>query len=150
MEEVLLANALQEAVDELGLNDPYVAGVLGGRTASEVAKEAVTGTKVGDPKFRKSLIEGGGTAVQSSSDPLIVLARKIDPFAREMHKWYEDKVESIEVAAGEKIGKARFAAYGKAAYPDATFTLRLAYGSVKRYPMNGTQAPPWTTFYGLI
>jgi hypothetical protein len=149
MEEALIANTLQEAVDELGPNDPYVKAVLGGRSAAEVAKEVVAGTKAGDAAFRKSLVEGGESAVQSSSDPLIALVRRADPFVREMHKWYEDKVESIEVAAGEKIGKARFEAYGKSAYPDATFTLRLTYGSVKGYPMNGTQAPPWTTFYGL-
>ena len=149
MEEALLANTLQEAVDELGPNDPYVKAVLGGRSAAEVAKEVVAGTKVADPAFRKSLVEGGESAVQSCPDPLIALVRRADPFVREMHKWFEDKVESIEVAAGEKIGKARFEAYGKSAYPDATFTLRLSYGSVKGYPMNGTQAPPWTTFYGL-
>ncbi|MBI4164141.1 MAG: S46 family peptidase [Acidobacteria bacterium] len=149
MEEALIANTLQEAVDQLGPNDPYVKGVLGGRSAAEVAKEAVAGTKLADPAFRKSLMDGGEPAVQASTDPLIALARRVDPFFREMHKWYEDKVESIEVSAGEKIGKARFAAFGKSAYPDATFTLRLSYGSVKGYPMNGTQAPPWTTFYGL-
>ncbi len=149
MEVELLANTLQEAVDELGPNDPYVKSLLGGRTASEVAREAVAGTKIADPAFRKSLVEGSESAVQSSADPLIALLRKAEPYVREMHKWYEDKVESIEVTAGEKIGKARFAALGKSAYPDATFTLRLTYGSVKGYPMNGTQAPPWTTFYGL-
>ena len=149
MEEVLLTNTLQEAVDELGPNDPYVKTILGERTAAQAAKEAIAGTKIADPAFRKSLVEGGESAVQSSNDPLIVLMRKIDPFVREMQKWYEDKVESIEVAAGEKIGKARFAAYGKSLYPDSTFTLRLTYGSVKGYPMNGTQAPVKTTFYGL-
>jgi hypothetical protein len=149
MEEALIANTLQEAVDELGPDDPYVKSVLGGRTAAEVAEEAMSGTKIADPTFRKSLVEGGEAAVAASTDPLIVLARKVDPFVRESQKWYEDKVESAEVAAGEKIGKARFAAFGKSAYPDATFTLRLTYGSVKGYAMNGTQAPTKTTFYGL-
>jgi len=64
-------------------------------------------------------------------------------------KWHEDNVQSVEMKAGEKIGQARFAAYGKSLYPDATFTLRLAFGAVKGYPMNGTIAPVRTTFYGL-
>jgi hypothetical protein len=51
--------------------------------------------------------------------------------------------------AGEKLGKARFLVYGKDAYPDATFTLRLSYGTVDGFPYNGTIAPPFTTFYGL-
>ena len=58
-------------------------------------------------------------------------------------------MESVEQRAGEELGKARFAVYGKTAYPDATFTLRLSYGQMKGYPMNGTKAPSKTTFYGL-
>ena len=58
-----------------------------------------------------------------------------------MIKWYEDNVQSVEQRAGEQLGKARFAVYGKTTYPDATFTLRLSYGQVKGYPMNGTKAP---------
>ena len=149
MEEVLLANTLQEAADELGPDDPYVKAVLAGRTAAEVAKDAISGTKMGSAEFRKSLVAGGEVAVAASTDPLVVLVRKIDPFMREMQKYYEANVEGVEIAAGEKIGKARFAAFGKSAYPDATFTLRLTYGKVKGYPMNGTEAPPQTTFFGL-
>jgi hypothetical protein len=95
------------------------------------------------------LLDGGEAAIAASQDPLIVLARRIDPIGREMIKWQEDNVDSVEQRAGEQLGKARFLAFGKSTYPDATFTLRLSYGAVQGYPMNGTVAPPKTTLYGL-
>jgi Peptidase S46 len=148
-ERAMLAGFLGLAQDELGPDDPFIRAVLGGRSPAEVAGEAMNGTRMVDASFRKALVEGGESAVEASTDPLIVLARKVDPWRRQMIKAYEDQVESVETPAGEKIGKARFAAYGKSLYPDATFTLRLSFGAVKGYPMNGTQAPPHTTFYGL-
>jgi hypothetical protein len=149
MEMALLTGSIQESLDVLGPDDPFIKTVLNGRSPADVAHQVVEGTKLGDPAFRKALIEGGQTAVGSSTDPAIVLARKIDPIVREVKKWMEDNVESVMTEAGQKIGLARFAVYGKSVYPDATFTLRLGYGSVKGYPMNGTEAPPRTTFYGL-
>jgi hypothetical protein len=150
LEEVLVANMLQESLDMLGLGDPFVMAMLpGGRKPEDVASEVVRGTKLADPEFRKSLVEGGEAAVGASTDPMITLARKADPFFRQIHKTYEENVESIETTASENLAKARFAIYGKTAYPDATFTLRLAYGTVQGYPMNGTKAPSKTTFYGL-
>jgi hypothetical protein len=149
MEIALLTDSLQESLDELGANDPFVKAALGGRTPAEAAKQAIEGTRLKDPAFRKGLVEGGPAAVDGSDDPAIVLARKIDPVVRENQKWLEDNVESVLMSAGEKIGQARFAVYGKTEYPDATFTLRLSYGTVKSYAMNGTEAPPKTTFYGL-
>jgi hypothetical protein len=77
------------------------------------------------------------------------MARKIDPIRREQIKWLEDNVLSVQQQAGEQLGKARFAVYGKSTYPDATFTLRLSYGQVKGFPMNGTIAPSKTTMFGL-
>jgi hypothetical protein len=148
-EQAMLTAFLQVAQEELGPGDPFIKSVLAGRTPDAVAREAMSGTKLVDGSFRKALVEGGEAAVKASSDPLIVLARKVDPWRRQMIKAYEDRVESVETSAGEKIGQARFAAYGKSLYPDATFTLRLSYGAVKGYPMNGTDAPYKTTFYGL-
>jgi hypothetical protein len=148
-EEAMLAFSLKDSLDQLGPNDPFVKTVLNGRTPEQVAAEVMRGTKLADPAVRKSLVEGGQAAVNASTDPLIVLARKVDPFFREIRKQYEDTVESVVTAASEKIAKARFDIYGKSIYPDATFTLRLAYGTVKGYPMNGTMAPPHTTFFGL-
>lgn len=148
-EQAMLAGYLRFSLDKLGPNDPFIKAVLAGRSPDAVANEALSETQLGDADVRKALVEGGAAAVQASADPLIVLARKVDPWDRQMTKTYEDQVESVETPAGEKIGEARFAAYGKSLYPDATFTLRLTFGAVKSYPMNGTQAPPQTTFYGL-
>lgn len=148
-EEVLLADSLQQSLEELGANDPFVKAVLGGKSPEDVAKTLIAGTKLGDPAVRKALVEGGAKAVAASTDPLIVLARTVDPMLREQRKWYEDNIEAVQVPAAEKIGKARFAVYGKAVNPDATFTLRMSYGAVAGYPMNGTKAPSITTFYGI-
>jgi hypothetical protein len=122
---------------------------LDGRTSEDGAAALVEGSKLSDPVVRKQLVEGGEKAVNASNDPMIVLARKLDPMRREMIKWREENVTSVLEHAGEQLGKARFLAYGKSTYPDATFTLRLSYGQVKGYPMNGTIAPSKTTFYGL-
>lgn len=148
-EEVLLADGLRETLEILGPEDPFVKAALGGKTPEQVAHEAIAGTKLADPEFRKKLVEGGEEAVAACTDPLIALARRVDPILRQERKWYEDTIESVVRTAGEKIGKARFAIYGKGMYPDATFTLRLTYGTVTGYPYNGTVAPPVTTFYGL-
>ena len=144
-----LAGVLEDSLAELGPNDPFLKIVLDGRTPKEAATALVNGTKLADTALRRKLVDGGEAAMAASDDPMIVLARKLDPLRRESIKWSEDNVSSVFERAGEQLGKARFAVYGKTAYPDATFTLRLSYGQVQGYPMNGTKAPYKTTFYGL-
>jgi hypothetical protein len=141
--------SLEQAVEELGPNDPFVKTVLHGHSPKDVAAELVNGTKLVNPDFRKQLVQGGESAVAASTDPMIVMQRNLDPIRRENLSWYEDNVESVLQQSGEKLGKARFAVYGKNTYPDATFTLRLSYGQVQGYPMNGSRAPYKTTLYGL-
>ncbi|HWC96904.1 MAG TPA: S46 family peptidase [Candidatus Sulfopaludibacter sp.] len=149
LEIARITAALQDALKELGPEDRFVKAVLNGRTPEQAAKALIEGTKLADPAVRRRLVEGGPAAVDASTDPMIVLARDLDPLRRAMLKWNEDNIQSVEQRAGEQIGKARFAVYGKTTYPDATFTLRLSYGQVKGYAMNGTKAPSKTTFYGL-
>ncbi len=149
LETVRITGALEDALAELGPNDAFVKAVLRGRAPGQAAAELVSGTKLADPQLRRGLVDGGQAAVDASTDAMIVLARQLDPMRREVIKWFEDNVESVEQRAGEQIGQARFAAYGKSTYPDATFTLRISYGQVQGYPMNGTKAPAKTTFYGL-
>jgi Peptidase S46 len=150
LEETTLAHQLQLAEEALGRAHPFVLAVLGGRPASEVAKALVSGTKLKDPAVRQALVDGGAAAVAASTDPLIVVARKIDPLGRAIRKFYDDEVQAPITRSSEKIAQARWKLYGKTVSPDATFTLRLAYGTVKGYPAEGTEVPSLTTFYGLF
>lgn len=141
--------SLKTSLKGLGRDSEFIQLTLGDKTPEKVASYCIENTKLDEVEYRKQLIEGGKEAVQNSDDPLIILARKIDPLLRENIEWNKKHLESVITNATEKIAKARFTVYGKDIYPDATFTLRLSYGSVKGYPYNGTKAPYKTTIYGL-
>jgi len=148
-EKLYMAAALKLGEEKLGDNDTYIQAILQGGDVDKAVDGMIDGTKLGDVAFRKSLMDGGEAAVEASTDPMIVAARRVDPIVRATTKRMRDEFGSVLTKEGEKLGKARFLVYGKDAYPDATFTLRLSYGTVKGYPYNGTVAPPFTTFYGL-
>jgi hypothetical protein len=148
-EKLYMTTALNLAAEKLGKNDEYLVKLLQGSDVNTFVNSVVDGTKLSDVAVRKALLDGGEAAVAASTDPMIAAARRTDALAREYRRWEHDEIESALIPAGEKLGKARFAVYGKDAYPDATFTLRLSYGTVDGFPYNGTIAPPFTTFYGL-
>jgi len=150
VEKMFMKNALNLAKEQLGADDAYLQAIVQGGDIDKSVDALVDGTKLADPAFRKSLLDGGEAAVAASNDPMIAAARRADPVWRANYVYMRDKVSSVFDAGGEKLGKARFAVYGKNAYPDATFTLRLSYGTVDGFPYNGTIAPPFTTFYGLF
>ncbi len=149
LDEATFAAMLQWAVEKAGAEEPIIKAVLKGRTPAQAAKEMVEATTLDKPEVRKALFEGGAEAIAKSDDPFIALYREIEPELRKREEQQRKEVESVITPAAEKIANARFAVYGKTMYPDATFTLRLSYGAVKGYPMNGTKAPYKTTLYGL-
>ena len=149
LEKVTIADSLKELAEKLGAEDPLVKKALGGKTAEERANELVDGTHLKDVAFRKKLVEGGVAAVEASDDPMIVFARQTDPELREIRKWREDNVESVEKTNGALIAKAVFAVKGKDRYPDATFTLRLALGPAAPYLEDGKKIPFETLWAGM-
>jgi hypothetical protein len=149
IEEHLLAAWLETAEKKLGPNDPFVRSALNGLTPAASASRAVRGSKLADIEFRKMLIEGGAGAVAKSDDPMIVLARNVEPITRELRASLEQKIQSVETSAGERISKARFAVYGRSLPPDANFNLRISYGRVLGYEEDTTLVPYKTTFFGL-
>jgi hypothetical protein len=145
LETVKLADSLGYMLERAGANDSLARQVLSGNSPQQRAADLVNGTKLADVKFRKQLAAAGKSAIETSDDPMIALARMVDGPARKVRKNYEDKVEEPLRQAYAKIAKARFAIEGDNTYPDATFTLRLAFGQVKGYEVDGKPQPPWTT-----
>ena len=151
LEEVNLAFGLSKFRERLGTDDPLVKRFLGNESPDGLAHRLISGTKLADPAVRKALFDGGAVAIAASTDPMIVYARSIDPALRAIRKEGEDRVGAPSRAAAERIAKARFAVYGTSIDPDATFTLRLSYGSVKGFVnASGVQVPPYTTIGGLF
>ncbi len=149
MEAFLLGKFLDQAKEVLGKKDSFIKTVMGRKSGSKAMQSLFENTRMTDLNYRKELVQGGKEAVAQSKDPLIVLARNLDPIFREMRKWREENIEGVLTPALEKLGRARFETYGKSKNPDATFTLRISYGPASNYTVGTTTVPFRTTFYGL-
>jgi len=149
VEQAKLEAGLTVMQEMLGPDNATVTQILAGKSPQARAAELVAGTKMGDAATRKAMFAGGKAAAVASNDPFIELARLVDARARELRTKYDNEVLAVERDAYSKIAQSVFATQGDAAYPDATFTLRLSYGQVKGYMENGTQIPPFTEIRGL-
>jgi hypothetical protein len=147
LERARLATSLSFLAENLGGEHPLVVKALGGRSPAARAAELVAGTKLADPAERRRI---AATGPNGASDTMLDFARLVDPEARSLRKHFEDTVEEVERQANAKIAAARFALLGTAQAPDATFTLRLAFGVVKGYSVDGVGLPFHTTFGGAF
>jgi len=143
-----LSDSLTDFASQFGANDPMVQKVLAGKSPHARAVELVSGTKLKDVAVRKDLYAKDAAALSAAHDPMLDLARLVDRPARDARKIY-DAQEEIKKQAYAEIAKARFAIEGTGSYPDATFTLRLSYGTVRGYEQDGKQIPAFTDFAGL-
>ena len=148
LEVVRMTNSLTLLCAELGADDPSVTKILAGKSPADRATELVMGTGLQEVALRKKLYEGGVDAVAQAADPMIELARLVDEEALELRQEGEAAGEVI-AQAHQHISNARFALEGDSTYPDATFSLRLSYGSVKGYDDEGAAVPFQTTFGGM-
>jgi hypothetical protein len=149
LETLKLADGLTFLATSLGADHELVKKVLAGKSPRERAYDLVSRTRVRDPKVREQLFEGGKAAVDAAKDPMIELARLVDGPARAVRKRFENEVDEPKRQAHAALAKAKFAMDGDKVYPDATFTLRLAFGTVAGYAEDGQSVPPFTTIEGL-
>ena len=149
LERASLAAWITAAKQELDPKDPVLVAILAGRTPEQAAADFVKASQIGSADFRKTLITGGEAAATQSTDPVIVLARRLESYSLPLAQKVTRLNNTISANA-EKVGQAIFAAYGKSLPPDATFTLRITDGVVAGFPYNGTVAPYKTSFYGMF
>ena len=100
MEEAALTAWMTEARSVLGADDPFIKAALGDAEPAEVVGRAVRETKLMDPAARKILLEGSAAAIASSTDPMITLARRVEPVNRAPREWNEKNLVNIETANG--------------------------------------------------
>ncbi len=147
LDQVLLADSIARTLEARGFDDPVCQQILAGKSPSDRAAELIQGTKLKDVANRKALVEGGLKAVEGSTDPLIKLARTVIPEIRR-YRAITDQLDEQDKQAYAKVAEAKFATQGTSTYPDATFTLRLAFGPVAGYEQNGENIPAWTKIGG--
>mgnify|MGYP002622376293 FL=1 len=148
LETVKLADSLGMLMEQMGAEDPLVLQILDGKSPRARAAELISGSQLADVEERKRVAAGGAEAIRDSEDPMIALAKLVDPRARALRTIVEEQVAEPQQQAYAKIAAARFKVLGTTTYPDATFTLRLAFGAVKGYQEGDTWIPPWTTIGG--
>jgi hypothetical protein len=143
LEKLTLSYSLERMREYLGPDHPTVRMLLVKDSPDSLAAKLVDGSKLADPAIRSKLWQDSqATAV--SKDPMIELARTIDPNARAIRKQVEDHVEAPIRSATKRIAAARFASLGTNACPDATCTLRLNFGTVQGWTENGRDIDPYT------
>jgi hypothetical protein len=148
LEVLTLSESLTFLACKMGVDDPLVRRILDGKTPRQRAAELIQDTRVRDVAFRKQLYDGGAAAVEAAHDPMIEFARLVDPEALALRKVFDAQNE-VKQQAHAAIARARNSLSAGAGYPDATFTLRLAFGVVKGYEEMGEHVAPFTTLGGL-
>ena len=150
LEQLRLSFWLEKTREYLTVDNPEVQALLGREAPEALAARLVSGSRLADPAVRRALWEGGSAAIAASDDPLIVFVRNNDARARAVRARFEADYEGPVTAAQARLATARFAAYGDSAYPDATFTLRLSYGTVQGWSERGREVPYRTTIGGTF
>lgn len=150
LEELGLAFWLSKTREYLTADSPDVRLLLGSESPEALAARLVAGTRLADVAYRRQLWEGGAEAVAASDDPLIRFVAAHDGRTRELRRMVEAAYDGPVTAAQTRLAAARFAAYGANNYPDATFTLRLSYGTAQGWDERGQPVPFMTTMGGTF
>ena len=147
-EILTLTDSLTSLVSRYGVDDVVVRNLLKGKSPHERAYELVKSTRLKEVQFRHQLYDGGVATVSAAADPMTEFAQAADEAARQARQMMEEQDEVANKAYAD-IAKVKLGLEGAQFAPDATFTLRLSYGTVEGYDEDGKTIPAFTDFAGL-
>jgi hypothetical protein len=145
LELTFLTLELADIARAYGPAHPIAKAVLMGQATPRAAAELLLRSSALADSTKAEIALSAGLP---TTDPALVLATAL---LAAMSAFERDAgalgTEEREIASD--LGRARFAVFGRSVPPDGTFSPRIADGVVQGYAYNGTQAPPFTTFYGM-
>lgn len=144
LERALLIERFRDMEAWLGPGDPVTQQFLAGRSPKVAADRLLEAS---------TLASAERMAAASDSARMQDIAVHAMAIAMERRRAFDDTSRALHVQEQEvarALGRLRFEVYGARVPPDATHTLRISGGVVRGYAYNGTVAPPFTTYYGLL
>ncbi len=145
LEQALLALELGDIVRAYGPTQAIARAALMGQSSPEAATELLLRTSALADSTKAEIALSAGLP---TTDPALMLASALLPAMTAFERDF-GAVATEERELASELGRARFAVFGRSVPPDGTFSPRIADGVVQGYAYNGTEAPPFTTFYGM-
>ncbi len=134
-------------LNNIGPDHPSYKLLFGNNKGKDAVNYLLKKSVLGDKEqLKKMIIEKQNLNLEN--DPVMKYVNIAGTKAAEYSERLNELNETIKSLSTE-LGQALYAVYGTSIPPDATFTLRISDGVMKKYNYNGTEAPMFTTFYGL-
>jgi len=149
LEQIRLTFWLSKTREYLTVDNADVQRLLRRESPEALALRLVQGTGLARPEHRAAMLAMTPEQLAASGDPLIELVLNNDDAAQALRAGWDSAVSGPTARAAEKLAQARFAVLGPNQYPDATFSLRLSYGSVQGWTYRGTEVSAFTYMGGL-
>ncbi|MEJ2185794.1 MAG: S46 family peptidase, partial [Gemmatimonadota bacterium] len=145
LEQALLAARLADLRRNLGPDEELTRVALAGATPDAAAAALLDASVFADSARTANALSKNTVP---DDDPALRIARVLLPLYADYSVRYA-ALSARERNLAAALGRARFAIYGTAMPPDGSSSPRITDGLVLPYHYNGTEAPVYTTFYGV-
>ncbi len=145
----MLEAQIQFYYEKLGTDDTLSNKLTGGRNPKDAAAYLISSSQLMNRDSFLKLVQKTPQEILNSADPILIFVKESRMRYNEL-RLLNSELQAKEAVNNQLLGEAVYEVYGNQVPPDATGTLRISDGVIKSYEYNGTIAPPFTTFYGML